>query len=455
VGPYKVAVRVGEQDSDQNLPVTLARVGRKWPAAIAAGVVLLIALLIIWILKQREKAVSEGKVRGQLLSAIFLDPETNTYSLSKTQFYAWTFAAIFGYVYLIISKSWVQGDVTFPDIPDNLPGIIFVSASTTAVAVGITSAKGSKGSGELNPSLADLVSSGGVIAAERLQFVVWTIIGIITFIALTLATEPGHIKDLPTIPEKFLLLMGISSFGYLGGKLARKPGPVISKIEAEAGSLVLTIQGSCLSPDGTFKIDDTDVPLTALNNNAHPDGKPEIVENSDQPGFAKVLRLVIEPTDATQKWLSGAHTLTLINPDGQKANCPFTPASPQATPPTDPAQPQQPDPGASSGNGATNTPAGGPSISDVTPNSGSSQGGTPVTISGTNFGTSTAAVTFGGTPAISVTVLSATTIIAQSPAHAVGAVDLVVQTADGGTVTSAGGYTYVEEAQPANGDNNG
>ena len=66
-----------------------------------------------------------------------------------------------------------------------------------------------------------------------------------------------------------------------------------------------------------------------------------------------------------------------------------------------------------------------------------------------------AAVTFGGTPAISVTVLSATTVIAQSPAHAVGAVDLMVQTADGGTVTSAGGYTYVEEAQPANGDNNG
>jgi hypothetical protein len=51
--------------------------------------------------------------------------------------------------------------------------------------------------------------------------------------------------------------------------------------------------------------------------------------------------------------------------------------------------------------------------------------------------------------------LSATTIIAQSPPHVAGAVDLVVQTADGGTVTSAGGYTYVEEAQTSNGANNG
>ena len=139
-------------------------------------------------------------------------------------------------------------------------GIIFVSAITTAVAIGITSTKSSKGSGELNPSLVDLVSTGGVVAAERIQFVVWTIIGIIAFIALTLSIEPGHIKDLPPIPEKFLLLMGISSFGYLGGKLARKPGLVISRIEAETGSLTLTIQGSSLSADATFKIDDADVP---------------------------------------------------------------------------------------------------------------------------------------------------------------------------------------------------
>ena len=153
--------------------------------------------------------------------------------------------------------------------------------------------------------------------------------------------------------------------------------------------------------------------------------------------------------------MNGEHTLTLVNPDGQKANCPFTPAPAQAIPPTNPPQPQQPDPHAPSGNGTTNTPAGGPTISNVTPNSGSSQGGTPVTISGTNFGTSAAAVAFGGTPAVSVTILSATTIIAQSPAHAAGVVDLMVQTAEGGTVTSAGGYTYVDDAQRSSGANNG
>lgn len=449
LGKYKVGVRVGDQYGDKTVEVTLARVGRKWPAAIAVSVVLSIAVLILWILKQREKAVSEGKVRGRVLSAIFLDPETNTYSLSKTQFYAWTAAAVFGYVYLTISKSWVQSDFTFADIPDNLPGIIFVAATTTAVAVGITSAKGSKGSGELNPSLADLVSSGGVIAAERLQFVVWTIIGIIAFIALTLSIEPGHIKDLPPIPEKFLLLMGISSFGYLGGKLARKPGPVISKIEAETGSLTLTIQGSNLSPDATFKIDDVDVPANCLNNASHPDGKPQVVETSDQPGFAKVLRLVIEPTDAAmQKWITGPHNLTLTNPDGQKAVSPFTASPPQQTPTNGSSsnQPQQPNPGGAGGSGASSTPTtNGPTISEVIPSSGSSKGGAPVTISGTNFGTS-AAVTFGGTPAVSVSVLSATTIIAQSPQHAPGAVDLMVQTSNGGTVTSASGYTYTADA---------
>jgi hypothetical protein len=149
-----------------------------------------------------------------------------------------------------------------------------------------------------------------------------------------------------------------------------------------------------------------------------------------------------------QAWLEGDHTLTVINPDGQKAVFPFTTTPPQVIPPNDSSssQPQQPDPGTTAGNGATSTPpAGGPTISDVIPNSGSNKGGTPVTISGTNFGTSTAAVSFGGTPAISVTVLSATTIIAQSPPHADGPVDLTVQTSDGGTVTSAAGYTYVTE----------
>lgn len=465
-GQIKVGVRVGDKYGDKFVPVTLARVGRKWPAVIAIISVLVLASLIVWILKRREKALTEGKMKGKLLSAIFLDPETNTYSLSKFQFYAWTAAAILGYIYLMVSKSWVQGDFTFPDIPRNLPGIIFVSAATSAVAVGITSAKGSKGAGEVNPSLADFVSTGGVVAAERLQFVVWTLIGVAAFVALTLSTEPGHINDLPSVPDNFLYLMGISSFGYLGGKLARKPGPVISKIEAETGTgtLTLTTHGSNLSPDATFKIDDAPVPANFLSDADHPNGKPTVLASEDnQPDFATVLKLVLVTTDpSAQKWLTDKHNFTLINPDGQKAVSDFTPSPKQTPPPTEqpttptPPPPPQPPPtqpnptqlgpAAPSDGGTTpTTPSSGPSISDVSPNSGPAKGGTPVTISGAGFGAS-AAISFGGTPAIKVTVLSPTALIAQSPPHDVGAVDLVVQNSDGGTVTSAGAYTFQADA---------
>jgi hypothetical protein len=443
-GQFNVGVRVGDRASDNTVPVTLSRIGRKKPAAIAVGFLLALIALIVWLVRRQPKALSEGRVKGAFLSSVFLDPETNTYSLSKFQFYAWTAAAIFGYVYLSTSKTWVQGDLTFADIPGNLPGIIFVSAATTAVAVGITSAKGSKGAGDMNPSLADFVSTGGVIAAERLQFFVWTLIGVGAFIALTLSIEPGSIHGLPTIPENFLYMMGISSFGYLSGKLARKPGPVISNIEAETGSLTLTIHGTNLSPDARFKIDDADVPLNFLNNAAHPNGKPEVVEPDEQPGFAKVLRLILETTDQTaEKWKTGKHKLTLINPDAQKAVLEFSPSPAQTTTPAEEST-LRTQPGATASGGGGTTPAtttSGPTITDIAPNTGSATGGTAVTISGTNFGF-LPEVSFGGTPAASVTVLTPTTIIAQSPSHGAGAVDLTVKNPDGSTVTSPGGYTY-------------
>ena len=81
-----------------------------------------------------------------------------------------------------------------------------------------------------------------------------------------------------------------------------------------------------------------------------------------------------------------------------------------------------------------------PSISSVSPSSGSSNGGTAVTITGTNF-VSGATVTFGGTAATNVTVVSSTSITATTPAHAAGAVNVVVSDSSGsGTLTN--GFTY-------------
>ena len=62
-----------------------------------------------------------------------------------------------------------------------------------------------------------------------------------------------------------------------------------------------------------------------------------------------------------------------------------------------------------------------PTVTSVSPVSGSTAGGTAVTITGTNFAAG-ATVTFGGTAATNVVVVSGTQITATTPAGRAGAV---------------------------------
>ncbi|MGE3165736.1 MAG: beta strand repeat-containing protein, partial [Planctomycetota bacterium] len=81
-----------------------------------------------------------------------------------------------------------------------------------------------------------------------------------------------------------------------------------------------------------------------------------------------------------------------------------------------------------------------PTLVSIAPTSGSPLGGTVVTLTGTAF-TAATSVTFGGTPAASVTFVNATTLDATTPAHAPGAVDVAVANA-GGTATLSAAFTF-------------
>ena len=82
-----------------------------------------------------------------------------------------------------------------------------------------------------------------------------------------------------------------------------------------------------------------------------------------------------------------------------------------------------------------------PTISGVSPNTGSTSGGTSVTISGSNFAAG-ASVTFGANPATNVVVVSSTSITATTPAASPGAVTVAV-TVNGQSGSLANGFTYV------------
>jgi hypothetical protein len=82
-----------------------------------------------------------------------------------------------------------------------------------------------------------------------------------------------------------------------------------------------------------------------------------------------------------------------------------------------------------------------PSVTSVSPSSGPLAGGTSVTITGANFAAG-ATVTIGGTAATNVTVVSATSITATTPAHAAGQTAVTVTNSNGLSGSLTNGFTY-------------
>ena len=86
--------------------------------------------------------------------------------------------------------------------------------------------------------------------------------------------------------------------------------------------------------------------------------------------------------------------------------------------------------------------SGPPTVTSISPTSGTTAGGTSVTITGTNF-ISGATVTIGGSTCTSVVVVSSTSITCTTPSGTAGPRDVVVATGVSPNATLTGGFTYV------------
>ena len=130
---------------------------------------------------------------------------------------------------------------------------------------------------------------------------------------------------------------------------------------------------------------------------------------------------------------------------GGTLTCAFT--SPSGTPiGNDTAFIDQTNPGGFPGNGPGNdvedsaaltVNAAPPTVTNVSPNGGTTAGGTSVTITGTNLA-SASAVSFGGTAATGFTPVNDTTVTATSPVASAGTVDAQVTTLGGTSVVITG-----------------
>lgn len=307
--------------------VILSAVSPRFPKVLALLVVAACCLLIGLLCHSTIQTGTQSDGRYVWAQRLLLDPDSNTFSLSKLQFYIWTIAAIGAYAFLVFSKTLLQGADTWIDLPDGLPVLFGYAAGTGVLSTAVTGAIGGKGTGDHSPAWSDLITSGGVVAPERVQFLIWTVLGAFWFLYFTLSRDPTAIQALPSIPDNFQSLMGISAAGYLGGKLARGPGPQIRSVTAvmNADNAVLTVTGSSLATKGAiFRLADLSAGASA------PDvelvgteiDKTSVVDPTGALASTLVLNIKSSPGLALTPAKPGTirtFRFTIVNPDGEKA----------------------------------------------------------------------------------------------------------------------------------------
>lgn len=323
-GPVSIQVQVGKNSKNVSnaVPLTFARITQRsvfWGSLAAFLAIMVVVFLLV------RKGVGSTTIKGKRYSAFtsfFLDKETNSYSLSKFQLLLWTSVFVFGYLYLFLCRMLIQWKFELPPVPDGLPGMLAISAGTAVVAAGATEARGSKGAGDIYPSAADFITIGGMVVGERFQFFVWTLVGAFGFLALLLVRDPSGILELPKIPDNFLYLMGISSVGYLAGKVVRKPGPVIRKLfvsnvtpPSSPATMTIELEGENLSKDAIVKVDDKQ-----LRKDEYDLVLKKAEDQAPDSSFCSELTLLLKNAN---DYLEGEHTLTLTNTDGQAASASF------------------------------------------------------------------------------------------------------------------------------------
>ncbi|BAY61139.1 hypothetical protein NIES22_12000 [Calothrix brevissima NIES-22] len=351
------ATSIDPQITEDQLQVNINRPISSLTTLIVFGFTTLATLFLVGIIYLLAKESKRGNAPTQSLKIgnhreinalewVLLDRQTNTFSLARTQFVWWLTIIVFGYLFLFIGRGIIQNIWEF--IP--LSGFAYtflISLVTLVTAQATSNIRGTKGSGDVNPSWSDLVVHGGVIALERVQQVVWNLIIGIAFIVILLVTYTTA-SSLPTIPQEILVLMGISAGGYISGKAVRKAGPNVTQVvlwdepqellQNPQANPYLTISGEHLSQAGSAIVQ---IVYLDESNNEKPETRIEVKQenlstlepDADYPGeFCKKLQINFSGMNALpdQQWYDWLQVfgenftaqkvkITIINADGQRS----------------------------------------------------------------------------------------------------------------------------------------
>ena len=202
--------------------------------------------------------------------------------------------------------------------------------------------------------------------------------------------------------------MQMAAFRVAGQTPPSFLAPAIASISTpsspEAGGIALTITGTNFEPGATVLFSNT--------------------AGNTASGVNCTVTLLVSPnatvTCLTPSFAAGSASITVTNVDGQ-----ISPSFAFSF--------------------TTSTPFGTATSPSITPNTGPTNGGTAVTISGSDFAAG-AKVTVGGVPADDVSVANINTIQANLPAGSSGLADVVVTNPSGIRGTLSGALTYAPGA---------
>lgn len=307
----------------------------KWPQQLnieniwrIVGLALLpIAVLVALVYMILKGYARSRNRRDMVLGLLLYEAQNQTYSLSRAQFILWMIVLTFSYVFIFFARGLVENRWEFPPLA-GFAWTFIISLGTLIGAQATTAVRGAKGAGQVHPSLADLFVHGGVMALERVQQMLWTLISVFLFVYI-LIKNYSVTTELPTIPEQLLYLMGISSAGYLTGKALRKPGPVINQVAFTNSAPTLVIKGRNLYNNAFIWVDGVQLPGNATPVIHDADAEPEFASSIMIPltaGQAQDAPLLTE-----SDWYGRPRSVVVVNADGQRAEWGSTPVIVSAT----------------------------------------------------------------------------------------------------------------------------
>lgn len=159
-------------------------------------------------------------------------------SFSKFQFLVWTVVILVGIVTIAVARMIATGDIVSPvdEIPENLLALLGLSTATSLGAKGVTTLyarqgliqKGSKDPNDPQPPSQELLADDdGIPELAKIQLFLFTLLAVIFFLiavgqAINQSDQAAIV--LPDVDQALLVLMGVSSAGYIGKKFVTRDG---------------------------------------------------------------------------------------------------------------------------------------------------------------------------------------------------------------------------------------